>query len=60
MTIKGRINEYNNFTFVEYNEKGERFGTFEGYADFQSQTLNGYFRKGGLELNFSTSDSETW
>ena len=60
MTIKGRINEYNKFTFVEYNEKGERFGTFEGYADFQSQTLNGYFRKGGLELNFSTSDSETW
>ena len=60
MTIKGRINEYNKFTFVEYNEKGERFGTFEGYANFQSQTLNGYFRKGGLELNFATSDSETW
>ena len=60
MTIKGRINEYNNFTFVEYNEKGERFGTFEGYADFQSQTLNGYFRKGNMELDFSTSDSETW
>ena len=60
MTIKGTIIDNDYFNFVEYNDKGERFGTFTGYADFESQTLSGSFHKGSVELDFRISPYEMW
>ena len=60
MTIKGTITDNDYFNFVEYNDKGERFGTFTGYADFESQTLSGSFHKGSVELDFRISPYEMW
>ncbi len=55
MTIKGTIQNDNSFSFVEYNDKGESFGTFTGHADFENQTLNGNFQKGNTILDFRIS-----
>ena len=60
MTIKGTIKDNDYFSFVEYNDKGERLGTFTGYADFESQALRGSFHKGSVELDFKISPYEMW
>lgn len=60
MTIKGTIKDNDYFSFVEYNDKGERLGTFTGYADFESQTLSGYFHKGSEEHDFRISPTMPW
>ena len=60
MKIKGTIEENNYFSFIEYNEKGDRLGTFTGYADFESHALRGYFHEGSVELDFRISPSISW
>lgn len=52
MTIVGEIHEDDSFLFYEYNDKGERFGTFEGHADFDQQKLSGTWTLGESQMNF--------
>ena len=55
MTIKGEMKDNGDFTFSEYNEKDECFGTFTGHADFEQQKLSGVWINGETQLNFEVS-----
>lgn len=55
MTIDGEIHDDGSFLFYEYNDKGERFGAFEGHADFEQQKLSGTWKLGETQLKFEAS-----
>lgn len=55
MTLKGEIKDDGDFTFSEYNDKGEKFGTFYGNANFERQKLSGIWINGETQLNFEVS-----
>lgn len=58
MTLKGTIQENNSFVFTEYNDKGESFGTFYGYADFNQHKLSGIWKNGDSQLNFIIGEEQ--
>lgn len=58
MTIKGEMKDNGDFTFSEYSEKGERFGTFTGNADFNRQKLSGVWINGETQLDFEIQGEE--
>ena len=59
MTLKGEIEDNGDFTFSEYNEKEERFGTFTGNADFNQQKLSGIWMNRETHLNFEISSDNS-
>lgn len=58
MMIDGEIHDDGSFLFYEYNDKGERFGAFEGYADFNQQKLSGTWTLGEKKLKFELGNNE--